>query len=72
MNDDSAPKLRHNKLLVTNSLTVSCRDETWTFKAKGKRSELVNMGLVFAYKVSVSKEPLQGGLDGPSRKNSII
>lgn len=53
MNEDSALTLKNNKLLLTNSLVVGRRGETWSFKAKGKKADLVNVGLVFAYKATV-------------------
>ncbi len=53
MNDDSALTLRSNKLLLTDALAVSSHGETWRFKAKGKKSDLMNMGLVLAYKATV-------------------
>jgi hypothetical protein len=53
INDDSALTLRSNKLLLTNALALGARGETWTFTATGQKSDLVNMGLVFAYKARV-------------------
>jgi hypothetical protein len=53
MNDDSALTLRSHKLLLTNALVVGARGETWRFTAKGQKLDLVNMGLVFAYKAAV-------------------
>jgi hypothetical protein len=53
MNHNSDLTLRSNKLLLTNALVVGARGETWRFKAKGQKLDLVNMGLVFAYKAIV-------------------
>ena len=53
LNDDSALTLRNKKLLLTNSLAIGSRGETWTFKAKGNKANLENMSIVLAYKAKV-------------------
>ena len=50
MNEDSTLTLRSQKLLLTESLSIDARGETWRFRAKGKKLALVNMALVLVYK----------------------
>ncbi|WP_144395267.1 hemopexin repeat-containing protein [Pleionea sediminis] len=52
LNDDDELKIKNHKLLFTNGLSVSRKGETWTFKARGKKSLLTNMILVLGYKAS--------------------
>jgi len=53
MNDNTELNLRNNKLLFTNTLVVGSEGSDWSFKAKGDKAKLKNMGLVFSYKASV-------------------
>ena len=53
MNGDDELKLKNQKLLFTNGLSIGRKGETWTFKAKGKKSALTGLSLVLGYKAKV-------------------
>ncbi|MDH5231951.1 MAG: hypothetical protein OEY38_17960, partial [Gammaproteobacteria bacterium] len=54
MNNDSALTLRSDKLLLTDSLSLSSQGETWRLKPKGDAASLLGIGLVLMYKANAS------------------